>query len=95
MNASLAALGYLVSGVLFIMALRGLSSPATSRQGNLMGMLGMLLAVSITGLELWFGDALDKTTLALIGGGVAIGGVVGAFIARVVERTAERWPILN
>ena len=41
MNANLAALLYLVSGILFILALRGLSSPATSRQGNRFGMIGM------------------------------------------------------
>ena len=41
MNASLAALAYLVSGVLFILSLRGLSSPETSRQGNTFGMIGM------------------------------------------------------
>ncbi len=41
MNANFAALLYLVSGILFILALRGLSSPATSRQGNRFGMIGM------------------------------------------------------
>ena len=48
MNANLAALAYLVSGVLFILALRGLSSPVTSRRGNLMGMIGMAIAVAVT-----------------------------------------------
>ena len=48
MSANLAALLYLVSGALFIMALRGLSSPATSRQGNIYGMTGMTLAVVTT-----------------------------------------------
>ena len=48
MNANLAALLYLVSGVLFIMALRGLSSPATSRQGNIFGMVGMGIAIATT-----------------------------------------------
>ena len=45
MNANFAALLYLVSGILFILALRGLSSPATSRQGNRFGMIGMGVAV--------------------------------------------------
>ena len=53
MNANLAALAYLVSGVLFILALRGLSSPATSRRGNSLGMIGMALAVAITLATLW------------------------------------------
>src|ERR1700734_240004 len=47
-NANIAALLYLVSGVLFILALRGLSSPATSRQGNRFGMIGMAIAVVTT-----------------------------------------------
>ena len=48
MNANLAALLYLVAGVLFILALRGLSSPETSRQGNLFGMVGMAIAIVTT-----------------------------------------------
>ena len=48
MNANLAALLYLAAGVLFILALRGLSSPATSRQGNLFGMIGMAIAIVTT-----------------------------------------------
>ena len=48
MNANLAAVLYLVAGVLFILSLRGLSSPATSRQGNLFGMVGMAIAVVTT-----------------------------------------------
>ena len=48
MSANLAALLYLVAGVLFILALRGLSSPETSRQGNLFGMIGMAIAIVTT-----------------------------------------------
>src|SRR5882757_3944620 len=48
MNANLVALLYLVAGVLFILALRGLSSPETSRQGNLFGMIGMAIAIVTT-----------------------------------------------
>ena len=48
MSANLSATLYLVSGVLFILALRGLSSPETSRQGNLFGIIGMVIAVSVT-----------------------------------------------
>ena len=47
-SANLSAISYLVSGVLFILALRGLSSPETSRQGNLFGILGMIIAVTVT-----------------------------------------------
>ena len=48
MSANLAALAYLVAGVLFILALRGLSHPDTSRRGNLFGMIGMAIAVATT-----------------------------------------------
>jgi NAD(P) transhydrogenase subunit beta len=87
-NANLAAVLYLVSGVLFILALRGLSSPVTSRRGNQLGMVGMVLAVGVTLLTLWGEGALDMATLGLIVGGVAIGGGVGAVIARRVAMTA-------
>ena len=48
MSANLAALAYLIAGVLFILALRGLSHPDTSRRGNLFGMIGMAIAVATT-----------------------------------------------
>ena len=88
MSADLAAVAYLGSGALFILALRGLSSPATSRIGNRNGMVGMALAVGVTLLTLWMQQALDPLTLGLIVGGVAIGGVTGAVIAKRVEMTA-------
>jgi len=87
-NANLASLAYLISGVLFILALRGLSSPVTSRRGNMMGMTGMAIALAVTLLSLWGSGALDPVTLALIAGGVAVGGTVGAVIARRVHMTA-------
>jgi NAD(P) transhydrogenase subunit beta len=87
-NANLAAILYLVSGVLFILALRGLSSPTTSQAGNRNGMIGMAIAVGTALATLWSQDALDPLTLGLIVGGVAIGGGVGAVIARRVAMTA-------
>ncbi|HYC67882.1 NAD(P)(+) transhydrogenase (Re/Si-specific) subunit beta [Brevundimonas sp.] len=87
MNASIAALAYLVSGVLFILSLRGLSSPETSRRGNTLGMVGMALAVGVTLATLWSAGDLDPLTLALIGGGVVIGGGAGALIAARVQMT--------
>ncbi len=87
MNASIAALAYLVSGVLFILSLRGLSSPETSRQGNTFGMVGMALAVGVTLLTLGTTGALDWTTLAMIAGGVIVGGGAGALIAKRVAMT--------
>ncbi|HEX4180631.1 MAG TPA: NAD(P)(+) transhydrogenase (Re/Si-specific) subunit beta [Caulobacteraceae bacterium] len=88
MNADLAAVLYLVSGVLFILALRGLSSPVTSQAGNRNGMIGMAIAVAVTLLTLWGQGELDPLTLGLIAVGVAIGGGVGAMIARRVAMTS-------
>ena len=88
MNASVAALAYLGAGVLFILSLRGLSSPETSRRGNSLGMIGMALAVGVTLLTLGTSGALDPLTLALIAGGVIVGGGAGAVIANRVPMTA-------
>ena len=88
MNANLAAILYLASGVLFILALRGLSSPTTSQAGNRNGMIGMAIAVGTVLATLWSQNALDPLTIGLIVGGVAIGGGVGALIARRVAMTA-------
>ncbi len=88
MNASIAALAYLAAGVLFILSLRGLSSPETSRRGNTFGMVGMGLAIGVTLLTLWGTQALDGLTLALIAGGVVVGGGLGAVIARRVPMTS-------
>jgi len=88
MNANLAAILYIVSGVLFILALRGLSSPVTSQTGNRNGMIGMAIAVGTTLATLWSQGALDVVTLGLILGGVAVGGIVGAVIARKVAMTS-------
>ena len=87
MTASTAALLYLVSGVLFILALRGLSSPATSRAGNRNGMIGMAIAVGTTLAVLLNAGQLDPLTLGIIAGGVAIGGIIGAVIARKIAMT--------
>src|ERR1700760_4900089 len=88
MSLNTAAILYLVSGVLFILALRGLSSPETSRRGNQMGMVGMTIAVLTTLATIWGQGALDLVTLLLILLGVAIGGGVGAVIARRVPMTS-------
>jgi NAD(P) transhydrogenase subunit beta len=86
-NANLSALAYLASGVLFILTLRGLSSPETSRRGNTLGMYGMALAVTVTLATLWHQHALDPVTIGLILAGVIVGGGVGAVIARRVHMT--------
>src|SRR5438445_8457643 len=85
MSADLVALLYLLAGVLFILALRGLSSPESSRRGNLFGRIGMAIAIVTTlaahppaGLGAW----------ALVVLGIALGGSAGAVIARRVPMTA-------
>lgn len=84
MSANIAALLYVVSAVLFILALRGLSSPETSRQGNVYGMIGMTIAI-VTTLSLL--QAQNTLTWTLILVGVAIGGGIGAIIARRIAMT--------
>ncbi|WP_068879388.1 NAD(P)(+) transhydrogenase (Re/Si-specific) subunit beta, partial [Phenylobacterium sp. CCH12-B4] len=88
MNANLAAILYLVSGVLFILALRGLSSPTTSQAGNRNGMIGMVIAVGTALGTLFTQGKLDGLTIGLILGGVAVGGGIGAVIARRVAMTS-------
>ncbi|HEY8268604.1 MAG TPA: NAD(P)(+) transhydrogenase (Re/Si-specific) subunit beta [Xanthobacteraceae bacterium] len=84
MNANLVALLYLVSGVLFVLALRGLSHPETSRQGNLFGMVGMAIAIATT---LAASPPVGLGGWALVIGGFAIGGGIGAYIARKIAMT--------
>jgi len=79
-----AALAYLISGVLFIMALRGLSHPTTSRQGNRYGMIGMALAIATT---LIVAGPSEPGAMVQIVAGIAIGGFAGARIAKRVAMT--------
>ena len=84
MNVNIAAFFYLVSGVLFILALRGLSSPSTSRQGNRFGMFGMGLAVLTT---LALKPPSGFLSWVLVIAGIGIGGGIGAWRARTVKMT--------
>jgi len=85
MSPNIVALLYLVAGVLFILALRGLSSPDSSRRGNQFGMIGMTIAVLTT-----LGSHPPTNPLAwgLVVGGIVVGGGVGAVIARRVPMTS-------
>jgi NAD(P) transhydrogenase subunit beta len=85
MSANIQALLYLVAGVLFILALRGLSSPDSSRRGNLFGMIGMTIAVLTT---LGSHPPADHIAWILVIGGIVIGGGIGAVIARKVPMTS-------
>ena len=84
MTPNLSALFYLISGILFILALRGLSSPETSRQGNYFGIAGMAIAIIVTFLSVGnYGMGLVYVLVFLI-----IGGSIGAFIAFRIPMTA-------
>ncbi len=82
MDHSLTALAYLLAGVLFILALRGLSSPDSSRRGNIFGMVGMLIAIITTLLH------TGVASLAEISVAIAIGGAIGYVIAQRIAMTA-------
>ena len=83
-SANLSAIFYLISGILFILALRGLSSPDTSRKGNYFGIAGMIIAITVTFLSVGnFSSIIVYIFLFL-----AIGGAIGAFIAFKIPMTA-------
>ena len=84
MSTSLAAILYLISGILFILALRGLSSPETSRRGNFFGILGMITAIVVTFLSInILFNGLIYILIAL-----ALGGSLGSIIAYRIPMTA-------
>ena len=85
MADNLPALLYVASGILFILALRGLSSPETSRQGNRFGMIGMGIAV-VTTLFVLENKGFGTWFLVILA--VAAGAVPGAYIARKIPMTA-------
>jgi H+-translocating NAD(P) transhydrogenase subunit beta len=84
LSPNLSAIFYLISGILFILALRGLSSPDTSRQGNYFGIAGMIIAIAVTFLSVGsFSTSLIYVIIFLV-----IGGAIGAFIAFKIPMTA-------
>jgi NAD(P) transhydrogenase subunit beta len=84
MSANITALAYLIAAVLFILALRGLSSPVTSRQGNRFGMIGMAVAVIATLAH----HGMGGFGYGLIFLGIIIGGAIGTFVALRIQMTA-------
>jgi NAD(P) transhydrogenase subunit beta len=82
MSAQLTGFAYLIASVLFILALRGLSSPLTARQGNRYGIIGMVIAVGTT--------LADPSVISyeMIILGILIGGGIGTIVARKIEMTA-------
>ena len=85
MSQDFAALLYLVASVCFIMALKGLSSPQTSRAGNFFGMAGMVIAIVTTLVASVTPGVLSYGTIFA---GIVIGGGIGAFIAQRIQMTA-------
>ena len=83
-SANLSAIFYLISGILFILALRGLSSPDTSRQGNYFGILGMIIAIVVTFLSI----EIVSTSIIYVFLFLIIGGTIGAYIAYKIPMTA-------
>ena len=84
MATTLLTLAYLVASVLFILALRGLSHPETSRQGNMFGMIGMAIAIVATLLK----PGMDIAGIGLVIAGLAIGGGVGTIVAQRIQMTS-------
>ena len=82
MSENLAGLAYLIAAICFIMALRGLSHPESARRGNLLGVVGMVIAVATTLLK---PEVVSYPTLAA---GVLIGGAIGTAIALRIQMTA-------
>src|SRR3954447_25069011 len=83
MSANQVALWYLIASICFILALKGLSHPSTARRGNLLGIIGMAIAVVVT-LALVYSATRN---VGMILAGIAVGGIIGAIIARRVEMT--------
>ncbi len=84
MSASLTSLAYLIAAVLFILALRGLASPETARRGNVLGMVGMAVAVLVTFMH----AGMISGPVGLILVAIIIGGGIGTFIAYKIQMTA-------
>jgi NAD(P) transhydrogenase subunit beta len=84
MAQTFSTLAYLLASVLFILALRGLSHPETSRRGNLLGMIGMGIAIAATLLKPGMG--IDGIVIVIVG--LAIGGTIGTIVAQRIQMTA-------
>ena len=82
MSENLTAISYLISAIFFILALKGLSHPESARNGNIMGIIGMVIAIVTT---LFNPNVLSYETIIL---GILIGGAIGTYIALKIEMTA-------
>jgi len=82
MTENMSAFAYLIASVCFILALRGLSHPESSRRGNLLGMIGMVIAIVTTLID------PDVVSYPMIIAGILIGGTIGTVVALKIEMTA-------
>ena len=87
MSHNLIPIFYLISGILFILALRGLSSPETSRKGNFYGVVGMVIAIVTTLIVIKIPFS-SVTTWSMLIAGIFIGGTIGTIIAQRIAMTA-------
>ncbi|MGZ3419408.1 MAG: NAD(P)(+) transhydrogenase (Re/Si-specific) subunit beta [Polyangiales bacterium] len=89
MPASTTTVTYVVAALLFVMSLRGLSTQESSRRGNALGTAGMLLAVGVTIVALaTSGLKISMTSLGVMGGAIAVGGLIGSMLAARVAMTS-------
>ena len=82
MTLGVTLFAYIIAGIFFILTLRGLSNPETSRQGNILGMIGMAIAIITT-----VASPIVQS-YGLIFAGIATGGIIGAVTARKIQMTA-------
>lgn len=87
MSAGVVTIAYLTAGVLFIRSLGGLSKQETATLGNLFGMIGMAIAFAVTAVVWASGAAIGPTGLGLLVGAVAVGAILGSYLAQRVEMT--------
>src|SRR5262249_27556328 len=94
MIAATRALAYLFASLLFILSLRGLSTPEMARRGNGFGVIGMLVAVIVTAIVLLVpGDGVatvlpNPDAIGVLAGALGVGAVIGAFLAARVAMTS-------
>lgn len=86
MTQGMIIVAYLIAGVLFIRSLGGLSKQESAKSGNFFGMVGMLLAIVITTIS-WFQHGIGSTAVAILGGAILLGALLGGSLAKRVEMT--------
>jgi NAD(P) transhydrogenase subunit beta len=86
MTPGMSIVAYLIAGVFFIRSLGGLSKQETAKNGNLFGVVGMVLAIVVTAVT-WLQHGASVTAVAMLGGAIGVGAIVGASMARKVEMT--------